>query len=89
MVVTGSERDCPEKVTAKGLNLTDRIILAPGRGRRLERAAMPETAQVCGDSRRPGDWRVEWFDDDGRCEVAIFAGPNAHQRAVNYAEQRY
>jgi hypothetical protein len=23
----------------------------------------------------PGEWRVEWFDDDGSCEVSIFGGP--------------
>jgi hypothetical protein len=26
------------------------------------------------------EWRVEWFDDDGGCDVAIFAGPNAQIR---------
>jgi hypothetical protein len=36
-----------------------------------------------------GDWRVEWFDDDGGCEVEIFTGPDAHEQARRYAEQRY
>jgi hypothetical protein len=27
------------------------------------------------------EWRVEYFDDDGGCYVAIFAGPAAEQRA--------
>ena len=29
-------------------------------------------------------WRVEYFDDDGGCYVAIFAGPAAEQRARDY-----
>jgi hypothetical protein len=31
-----------------------------------------------------GDWRVEYFDGDGGCYVAIFAGPAAEQRARDY-----
>jgi hypothetical protein len=37
------------------------------------------TAKVFEDRRVPGDWRVEWFDDDGGCEVAIFSGPKPPQ----------
>jgi len=37
------------------------------------------------DKRHAEDWRVEAFDDDGRCFVAIFAGPEAKQRALEYA----
>jgi hypothetical protein len=48
-----------------------------------------ETAKVFGDREWPGDWRVEWFDDDGGCEVAIFSGPNAHERALRYADRQY
>jgi hypothetical protein len=28
-------------------------------------------------------------DDDGRIEVAIFAGPNARERAIRYADRQY
>ena len=35
-----------------------------------------ETAHLFQDRRVPGDWRVEWTDDDGAVEVAIFSGPN-------------
>jgi len=28
------------------------------------------------------------LDDDGGCEVAIFAGPNAKNRAMRYANQQ-
>jgi hypothetical protein len=38
---------------------------------------------------RRSDWRVEWSGDDGEVEVAIFSGPNARQRAIEYAEWRY
>jgi hypothetical protein len=37
----------------------------------------------------PGEWRVEWVDDDGGIEVAIFAGPNARERALRYADRQY
>jgi Protein of unknown function (DUF1153) len=33
-------------------------------------------------------WRVEWFNEGGGCEVEIFAGRNARERARRYAEQR-
>jgi hypothetical protein len=35
------------------------------------------------------DWRVEWIDDDGGCELAIFAGPKAPERAIRYADRQY
>jgi hypothetical protein len=31
-------------------------------------------------------WRVEYFDDDGGCYVAIFGGPAAERRARDYYE---
>jgi hypothetical protein len=33
-----------------------------------------------------GEWRVEYFDGDGGCYVAIFAGPAAEQRARDYSD---
>ena len=50
---------------------------------------MPETAKVFEDLENARDWRVEWFDDEGGCEVKIFTGPDARQQARRYAEQRY
>jgi len=41
-----------------------------------------ETAHLFQDRRVPGDWCVEWTDDDGAVEVAIFSGPNARERAL-------
>jgi hypothetical protein len=39
---------------------------------------------VIEDSDSTGDWRVEYFDDDGGCYVTMFAGPKAEQRARDY-----
>jgi len=38
---------------------------------------------------RDGQWRVEWFDDDGVCELTSFGGPDAHRQALRYALQKY
>jgi hypothetical protein len=46
-------------------------------------------AKVFEDREWPGDWRVEWVDDDGGVEVAIFSGPNARERALRYADRQY
>jgi hypothetical protein len=35
----------------------------------------------------PSQWHVEWFDDDGGCEVEIFTGPTARKQALRYAMQ--
>jgi hypothetical protein len=48
-----------------------------------------EPAKVFLDRHGSGDWRVEWFDDDGGSEVAIFSGPNARDRALRYADHQY
>jgi hypothetical protein len=50
---------------------------------------MPETAKVFEDQVNAGDWRVEWFDDNGGCEVTIFSGANARDRAISYANGQY
>jgi hypothetical protein len=50
---------------------------------------MPEPAKVFEDRVQPGDWRVEWLDEEGGCEVAIVSGPNAHERAIRYANGQY
>jgi hypothetical protein len=48
-----------------------------------------EPAKVFEDRLYPGDWRVEWEDDDGGVEVTIFSGPDARARAFQYADWRY
>ena len=46
---------------------------------------MPTTAKVFEDKEWHGHWQVEWLDDDGKCEITIFSGPNAYARAIRYA----
>jgi hypothetical protein len=38
------------------------------------------------DRDQAGEWRVEYFDEDGGCYVTIFAGPAAERRARDYAD---
>jgi hypothetical protein len=50
---------------------------------------MSEPAKVFEDRETPGQWRVEWFDDDGRSVLEIFTGPDARGKALRYAVQKY
>jgi hypothetical protein len=36
------------------------------------------------DRHGSGEWRVEYFDNDGGCYVTIFAGPASERRARDY-----
>ena len=36
------------------------------------------------DRHGSGEWRVEYFDDDGGCYVTIFTGPASEKRARDY-----
>ena len=49
---------------------------------------MPEPAIIFPDRLYSEEWRVEWVDDDGGVELAIFAGPNARERAIKYADRQ-
>jgi transposase-like protein len=57
---------------------------------RLERFVDPSVNPFHGevsvneDRSGTGEWRVEYFDDDGGCYVTIFAGPAAERRARDY-----
>lgn len=42
-------------------------------------------AELIQDKENPAQFRVEAIDDDGGCEVAVFSGPNALDRAVIFA----
>src|SRR5260370_3176911 len=64
-------------------------IVEIGRACRVSAAPNSEPARVFEDRKFPGRWRVEWVDDDGGCEVAIFSGPNARERAIRYADRPY
>jgi hypothetical protein len=50
------------------------------------RMAIDADIAVFEDRREAGDWRVEYFDDDGGCYVTVFAGPEAERRAQDYAD---
>ena len=50
---------------------------------------MSEPAKVIEDCETPGEWRVEWLDDNGHTELEIFTGHNARRQALRYAMQKY
>jgi hypothetical protein len=54
-----------------------------------EALRMSEPAKVYEDRATPGEWCVEWFDDDGGCELEFFTGPDARRQALRYAIRRY
>lgn len=47
------------------------------------------TAELFHDKVEPEAFRVEFIDDDGGCEVAVFYGPRALERARRFAEAFY
>jgi hypothetical protein len=48
---------------------------------------MVEGAKVFQDREIPDQWCSNGFDDDGRCELEIFTGPDARQQALRYAQR--
>ncbi len=64
-------------------------VVEVGRACRGPGATISGPAKVFEDRTSPSDRRVEKFDDEGGAEVAIFGGPNARQRAIDYADWRY
>jgi hypothetical protein len=51
-------------------------------------AHMPQ-AKLFRDRKGRDEWRVERIDDEGDCEVTIFAGPGAEERARRFADREY
>ena len=45
-----------------------------------------QQVSVIEDGDGTGDWRVEYFDDDGGCYVTVFAGPKSEKRARDYLD---
>jgi ferredoxin-thioredoxin reductase catalytic subunit len=43
------------------------------------------TYEVIQDQIYPTDWRAEAINEAGECYVVIFSGPNAEERARQYA----
>ena len=52
----------------------------------LVRKPFQQDVTVIEDRDGAGEWRVEYFDDDGACYVTVFAGPQAERRARDYFE---
>ena len=50
----------------------------------LARNPFQQDVTVIEDRDGTGEWRVEYFDDDGACYVTVFAGPQAERRARDY-----
>ena len=46
-------------------------------------------AKLTQDKDNPTQYRVEAIDEDGGCEVAIFSGPSALERAITFAGGGY
>ena len=57
----------------------------------MTRMSQPDTepAYLFEDRQSPGDWHVQWTDDGGGLEMAIFSGPRARDRASMFAERCY
>jgi hypothetical protein len=50
------------------------------------RVSTPRDLTVFQHHEAPGDWRVEYLEEDGAGYVTIFAGPSAEARARDYFE---
>jgi hypothetical protein len=51
-----------------------------------ERSFTPQNLALAEDVEAPGNWRVEYFDDDGAGYMTIFAGQETESRARDYFE---
>jgi hypothetical protein len=47
-------------------------------------ATEPRSLMLAEDVEHPDLWRAEWFDNDGRAYITVFAGPSAGERARDY-----
>jgi hypothetical protein len=76
-------------VKRAGLARIETATVALAEHGRRRTAPMSEPALVFEDRITLGQWRVDWFDDDGRRELEIFSGPDARRQALRYAMQKY
>src|ERR1041385_6030707 len=83
--------DPPHRGGAAGPRAWRRLGNSSGARTMMTKTTQPgaEPANVFEDRATPGQWRVEWFDDDGRCELEIFTGHDARRQALRYAMQKY
>jgi len=49
---------------------------------------MSRTAKIF-EHKAAGQWRVEWSDDNGRCQAEIFSGRDAQLQALRCALVRF
>ena len=50
----------------------------------LVRSPFHQEVSVHEDRDGTGEWRVEYYNDDGGCYATAFAGPKAEERARDY-----
>lgn len=77
-------------------NVEARLRKTPARGAVIKSHFVGENgqeenmkAELAQDKDDPNTYRVEAIDDDGGCEVAVFSGPNALERAISFAGGSY
>ena len=76
------------KEAVRAITSTPRMTREPERPSNVNQHTT-EPAKVFEDRDTPGKWRVEWFDDGGRCELEIFNGHDARRQALRYAMRKY
>jgi hypothetical protein len=63
------------------LNMLEPAVPAALAGHRIgrRRSRCQSQPRFSSTASCPAKWRVEWFGDDGRCELQTFTGPTARR----------
>ena len=77
-------RSFREVVAAQTPAERERLATAEAFKDLLVRNPFQQDVTVIEDRDGTGEWRVEYFDDDGACYVTVFSGPQAERRARDY-----
>ena len=77
-------RSFREVVAAQTPAERERLATAEAFKDLLVRNPFQQDVTVIEDRDGTGEWRVEYFDDDGACCVTVFSGPQAERRARDY-----
>ena len=77
-------RSFREVVAAQTPAKRERLATAEAFKDLLVRNPFQQDVTVIEDRDGTGEWRVEYFDDDGACYVTVFSGPQAERRARDY-----
>jgi hypothetical protein len=90
------EPDPAEMATRYGaetsvLDWRDRLVCSRCGGRQVDMGDRNEamTAKVFEDRQWPGDWRVDWIDEDGGIEVILFSGPECAGTTGSFGSFQY